>query len=102
MECFAGTSVVLRSRAADPVTQRLLDDGTSVASLYNPSLDPESTPADRSHPDFVAAQTWDSASRYYLATISTAGYAPGIWTVQVEFVSSEFASETFFQLTVKA
>lgn len=102
MECFAGDTIVVRARAADPVTRKLLDDGTCTANLFNPALDPEDVPGDRAHPDHTASQTWDSVSRYYLATVSTAGYAAGIWTVQVVFASSAYASETFFQFTVKA
>lgn len=102
MECFAGDTIVVRSRAANPVTLQLLTDGTSTASLFNPSLDPENVPGDRAHPDHTAALSWDDVSRYYLATVSTTGYAPGIWTVQIQFSDSQFASETFFQFTVKS
>ena len=73
----AGQKLAVRLRAARP-------DGSvvrapAVASFYAPGKDPERLPADRV-PDRVVPLVFDADSRLYGAEVSTAGWAPGVWT----------------------
>jgi len=73
----AGQALAVRLRAARP-------DGTVVreraaAEFFAPGKDPERLPADRI-PDRQVPLSFDSSSRLYTATVSTAGWVPGAWT----------------------
>lgn len=69
----AGQKLAVRMRAARP-------DGSVVrapalAEFFAPGKDPERDPASR-----VVPLVFDEASRLYGAEVSTAGWAPGLWT----------------------
>lgn len=55
--------------------------GSAVALFFAPGRDPEHDPADRS-PDRQVVLAPDPAARGYAASVPTAGWAPGTWTVQ--------------------
>lgn len=82
METFTGQQIVVRIRATDPVTQRIITDASAIADFFAPGKDPVHSPADRASPDFTYPAYFDSASRYYLVPVTTDGWTPGIWTVR--------------------
>ena len=75
----AGKTALVQMRAA-------LADGTplegpAVASFFRPGKDPEHDLADR-EPDLEVALAFDPVTRLHHAQVSTAGWAPGTWTVR--------------------
>ena len=76
----AGETVLVRvtaARAGAPVT-----GGAVTAEFWAPGRDPEHDAAARGDPDHAAPCTFEPRSRRWLARVSTAGWAPGTWTVR--------------------
>lgn len=81
MTLYAGEKVHLRIRAKDGHTREIIKDARCVINLYGPPKQPKTNPDDRV-PDHVVGAVYDPVSRYYLATVSTKGWAPGQWWMQ--------------------
>lgn len=76
----AGESIQVRltaARAGAPVTA-----GTVVAEFWAPGRDPEHDLAARGTPDHAVPCAYDARTRRWSAAVSTAGWAPGRWTVR--------------------
>jgi hypothetical protein len=82
MTLYAGMNIDLKVRGTDGFSRKIITDASCTINLYGPGKDPQSSPSDRADPDVVLTATYDSVSRYYLATASTTGWAPGTWWMQ--------------------
>lgn len=86
----AGQAIAVRVRGSRP-------DGSAhrfgaVAVFFAPGKDPRVNPADRT-PDRQVILALDPAARIYGAKVSTAGWAPGAWTVQGVVLGPDGAPE---------
>jgi hypothetical protein len=82
MTLYVGMNIDLRVRGTDGITSRVVTDANCTINLFAPTKNPQLNPADRVSPDQVVTATYDPVSRYYLASVSTTGWAPGAWTFQ--------------------
>jgi hypothetical protein len=78
---YTGMNIDLKVRGADGVTQSLITDADCTINLFAPPKTPVTNVLDRV-PDQVITATYDPVSRYYLATVNTTGWLPGIWWMQ--------------------
>lgn len=78
---YAGEVITVKIRGTDPVTGHVIDDATGTCYLFAPPKNPQANPGDRT-PDYTLPATFDPGSRYYLATVNTTGWPPGIWWAQ--------------------
>jgi len=75
-------NIDLKVRGTDGISRKIVTDANCIINLFAPPKNPEVNPADRLSPDRAVTATYDTATRYYLATVSTAGWAPGTWWMQ--------------------
>lgn len=85
-----GTKIDVRVRAVRG--DGSLHRGSAVALFFAPGRDPAHDPADRS-PDRQVVLAPDPAARGYAATVPTAGWASGTWTVQAVVLAPDGAAE---------
>ncbi len=79
MTIYAGENVDLKVRGTDEVSRKIITDANCIITLFAPPKNPRDNPADRVSPDHTVSAVYDSVSRYYLATVSTTGWAAGVW-----------------------
>jgi hypothetical protein len=79
---YVGMSIDLKVRGADGFTGKIIADAICTINLFAPPKNPQVNPADRLSPDYTAIAVYDSASRYYLTTVPTTGWAAGVWWFQ--------------------
>jgi hypothetical protein len=82
MTLFVGMNIDLKVRGTDGLTRNIITDASCTINLFAPPKNPSINPLDRTSPDVVVTATYDSVSRYYLATVSTGGWSPGTWWMQ--------------------
>lgn len=79
---YVGMNIDLKVRGTDGFTRNIITDAACTINLYAPPKNPQANPLDRQSPDVVVTATYDTVSRYYLATVSTTGWASGVWWMQ--------------------
>jgi hypothetical protein len=79
---YAGMNIDLKVRGIDGITKAIVNDASCTINLFAPPKNPLSNPLDRTSPDQVVTATFDPVSRYYLATVNTVGWSPGLWWMQ--------------------
>lgn len=79
---YVGITVDLVVRGTDGYDKSIITDATCTVNLFAPPKNPQVNPSVRSNPDFQVPATYDSVNRYYVATVSTSGWAPGTWWMQ--------------------
>jgi hypothetical protein len=75
-------NIDLKVRGTDGFSRRIITDAGCVINLFAPPKNPQQNVLDRQSPDVVVTATYDTVSRYYLATVSTVGWASGTWWMQ--------------------
>lgn len=78
--------ISIRLRAARP--DGSLVRGPAIAAFFSPGKDPEHLPGDRV-PDREVPLIFDEDSRVYTAEVSSAGWAPGSWTMSGMVLSGD-------------
>jgi hypothetical protein len=87
----AGEGLLIRVTAGHPGGAPVTS-GTVTAEFWSPGRDPERDPAARESPDHAVPCEYDERSRRWLARVdSTAGWAPGTWTVRGRAVAASSA-----------
>lgn len=81
MTLFTGMNIDLKVRGLDGLSQNIINDANCTINLFAPPKNPEQNVSDRV-PDYVLTATYNSTIRYYVATISTTGWAAGTWWMQ--------------------
>lgn len=74
-------TIDLKVRGTDGFTNKVITDAACSISLFAPPKNPLLNVGDRTA-DHVVAATYDPVSRYYIATVSTAGWPAGTWWFQ--------------------
>lgn len=82
MTLYVGMNIDLKVRGTDGFTRKIIADAGCTINLFAPPKNPQENPADREDPDYVATATYDTPSRYYIATVPTTGWVPGTWWMQ--------------------
>lgn len=86
MTLYVGMNIDLKVRGTDGFTRDIIQDAECTIYLFAPPKNPSINPLDRADPDVTVTATFDTVSRYYLATVSTVGWAPGVWWMQGKIV----------------
>lgn len=88
MTLYVGMNIDLKVRGTDGFTKDIINDAGCTIYLFAPPKNPSINPLDRTSPDVMVTATYDSVSRYYLATVSTVGapWVAGTWWMQGKLV----------------
>ncbi len=99
---YVGTNIDLKVRGVDGLTKKIIDDANCVINLFAPPLNPQLNPEDRLTPSQVVTATFDTVSLYYLATVSTVGWSPGLWWMQgvLSGGANNYQAFDFYSFTV--
>lgn len=82
MTLYVGMNIDLKVRGTDGFSKKIITDANCVINLFAPPKNPQANPLDRASPDVAVTATYNSDSRYYEATVSSAGWASGTWWMQ--------------------
>ncbi len=75
-------NIDLKVRGTDGFSRKIITDANCAINVFAPPKNPKDNVLDRVSPDHVITATYDSATRYYIATVSTLGWVPGVWWMQ--------------------
>lgn len=82
MALYVGMNIDLKVRGTDGFSRKIITDANCTINLYGPPKNPRDNVLDRQVADYAITATYDGSIRYYTATISTIGWAPGTWWMQ--------------------
>jgi hypothetical protein len=95
---YAGETLAIAATILDPVTGVQITTGTVTADFFAPPKDPSSVVADRATVDHTAALTYGTK---WTGTISSTGWAPGVWWMRVS-IAGTYAAWVYQSFTIAA
>lgn len=82
MTLYVGMNINLKVRGTDGFSKKVISDASCTINLFAPPKNPQANSGDRTNPDYRISAVYDPVSRYYIATVSSTGWAAGTWWMQ--------------------
>ena len=81
MTLYQGMNIDLKVRGTDGLSRKIITDAGCEINLYAPPKNPKLNVMDRVT-DHVVTATYDPVTRFYIASVTTIGWAVGTWWMQ--------------------